>query len=321
MLMDFYSKIGQMAIGSRLRMLTDAITEDASRIYQLHGMDFKAKWFPVFFLLTDGKPRTITGIAGEIGQSHPSVSAIIREMSAKGLVRENKDKADGRRNMIELSEAGEAYIEPMHVTLADVGAAVEAISRQSKHDLWKAIEEWEFLLAEKSLLKRVEEERKIRESKNVKIVPYEPKYYEVFKQLNEDWITTHFEMEEADHKALDNPEEYILKNGGYIFIALYKNEPVGACALLKMDNDNSDFELAKMAVDVHVRGQNIGYLLGEAAINKAKDLGASKIYLESNTLLNPAIKLYSKLGFKKIAGHDTPYKRCNIQMELILNRQ
>lgn len=315
--MDFFNKLGQMAIGSRLRMLTDMITEDASRIYQLYGMDFKAKWFPVFFLLSDGKPRTITGIAEEIGHSHPSVSAIIREMSAKGLVRESKDKADGRRNMVELSQAGKAYIEPVHTTLTDVGAAVDAISRQSKNDLWKAIEEWEFLLTEKSLLNRVKEVRKARESQSVKIIPYEPKYHEVFRGLNEEWITTNFEMEEADHKALDNPEEYILQNGGYIFVALYKDMPVGVCALLKM-SDDYDFELAKMAVNSQLREQNIGYLLGEAAIKKAKDLGASKIYLESNTLLAPAIKLYSKLGFKKIAGHDSPYKRSNIQMELIL---
>ncbi|HJD75287.1 MAG TPA: helix-turn-helix domain-containing GNAT family N-acetyltransferase [Bacteroides reticulotermitis] len=319
--MDFYNRLGQMAIGSRLRMLTDMITEDASRIYQLYNMDFKAKWFPVFFLLSDGKSRTITGIAGEIGHSHPSVSAIIREMSAKGLVRENKDKADGRRNMIELSEAGKAYIEPMHQTLTDVGVAVEAISGQSKHDLWKALEEWEFLLAEKPLLKYVEEVRKARESQSVRVIPYEAQYRDVFKSLNEDWITTYFKMEEADHKALDNPEAYILTNGGHIFVALYKDKPVGVCALLKMNDHNYDFELAKMAVDSQVRGQNIGYLLGKEAVSKAQELGASKIYLESNTSLIPAIKLYSKLGFKKVVGHDTPYQRCNIQMELNLKQE
>lgn len=61
--MQFFEKLGIMAIGSRLRMLTDTITEDASPIYQLYGMDFKATWFPVFFLLSDGNPRTRTGIA------------------------------------------------------------------------------------------------------------------------------------------------------------------------------------------------------------------------------------------------------------------
>lgn len=308
-----------MAIGSRLRMLTDTITEDASQIYLLYGIDIKAKWFPVFFLLSDGEPRTITGIAGEIGHSHPSVSTIVREMSAKKLVSERKDKADGRRNMIELSKAGKAYVEPMRLALADVGAAIDAISQQARHDLWKALEEWEFLLSEKSLLKRVEEERKRRESENIRIVPCEPRYYEVFRRLNEDWIKTYFEMEEADHKALDDPESYIINKGGHILIALYKGEPVGACALIKMNDGQYDYELAKMAVDSGLRGKNIGYLLGKAAINKVVELGASKLYLESNTLLNPAIKLYLKLGFKKIRGHDTPYKRSNIQMELLLN--
>lgn len=316
--MEFFNKTGQMAIGSRLRMLTDKITEDASQVYKLYGTDLKAKWFPVFFLLSDGEPRTITAIAKEIGHSHPSVSNIIREMAADGLVVERKDKADGRRNMVGLSTEGKVLGEKMPEQYADVAAAIDAISRQTKHDLWKAIEEWEYLLSEKSLLKRVEEEKKARESRDVKIVPYEPAYHEVFKSLNEEWITSYFEIEQADRIALDNPDSYILQNGGHIFVALYKDESVGVCALLKMNDENYDYELAKMAVSPKAQGKNIGYLLGKAAVSKAAELGASKLYLESNTILKPAINLYYKLGFRKVAGHDTPYKRCNIQMELTI---
>ena len=60
------------------------------------------------------------------------------------------------------------------------------------------------------------------------------------------------------------------------------------------------------------------YRLGEAIKKTAKELGASKIYLESNTSLAPAINLYYKLGFQKITGRPTPYQRANIQMELNL---
>jgi GNAT superfamily N-acetyltransferase/quercetin dioxygenase-like cupin family protein len=157
------------------------------------------------------------------------------------------------------------------------------------------------------------------ESKNVQIVAYESKYQPAFKSLNEEWISAYFEMEEADYKALDNPEEYILSKGGKIFVALCSNEPLGVCAMIKMDAPNYDFELAKMAVSPKAQGKGIGWLLGQAIINAAKELGASKLYLESNTILKPAINLYYKLGFQKIAGHPTPYKRCNIQMELKLN--
>ncbi|WP_029906601.1 bifunctional helix-turn-helix transcriptional regulator/GNAT family N-acetyltransferase [Prevotella sp. 10(H)] len=316
--MDFFNQTGKMAIGSRLRMLTDLITENASQIYRLYDVDLKAKWFPVFFVLSAGESKTITAIAKEIGHSHPSVSNIIKEMVAKGLVKELKDKTDGRRNVVGLSAKGKLVAEKLTEQYVDVTAAIDSISCQTKNDLWKAIEEWEFLLSEKSLLKRVEEEKKARESKYVQIISYTPHYQQIFRSLNEQWIKSYFEMEEADYKALDNPEEYILKNGGYIFIALYKDQPVGACALLKMKDEHYDYELAKMAVSPNAQGKNIGFLLGRAAINKAIELGASNVYLESNTILKPAINLYQKLGFKKVVGHSTPYKRCNIQMELTL---
>jgi GNAT superfamily N-acetyltransferase len=73
-----------------------------------------------------------------------------------------------------------------------------------------------------------------------------------------------------------------------------------------------------MAVTPKIQGKNIGWLLGQAIVQAAKDLGASKIYLESNTILKPAINLYQKLGFVKVVGRSTPYARCNIQMELKL---
>jgi GNAT superfamily N-acetyltransferase len=189
---------------------------------------------------------------------------------------------------------------------------------QTRNDLWKAIEEWEYLLQQKSLFRRVKEHRKTRESVNVKIVPYQPKYREDFKKLNEEWISTYFKMENADHKVLDDPQGYILDKGGHILVALYNTVVVGVCALIKMDDPEYDYELAKMAVSPKAQGKNIGWLLGQAVIQKAKLLGASKIYLGSNTILQPALNLYNKLGFQKIAGHPTPYERCNIQMQLIL---
>ena len=316
--MEFFNKVGKMAIGSRLRMLTEAISEDAARIYKLYDIDFQPKWFPVFYVLQDGGEFTITSIAREIGHSHPSVSKIIAEMVKNGFVIEKKDKADGRRNMVSLSAKGIEVGKKIQDQYADVTNAVEELLAQANHDLWKAIEEWEYLLEQKSLLRRVQAHQKIRESNKVHIVPYEPKYARAFKALNEEWISKYFVMEEADYKALDNADSYIINNGGHILVALYNNEPVGVCALLKMDDPDYDYELAKMAVSPKAQGKNIGFLLGQAIIEKAKALGSHKLYLESNTILKPAISLYHKLGFVKVAGRPSPCERANIQMELEL---
>lgn len=317
--MDFFNKTGKMALGSRLRLLTAKVTEDAAKIYKLYDVDFSPKWFPVFFVLSENGEQTITEIANEIGHSQPSVTKIIKEMAKAGLVEDNLTSKDKRRNVAGLTEKGkELAYRIIKVQCADIDVAIDSIIAEATHNLWEALEEWEFLLEQKSIFKRVQEQKKLRESKDVQIIAYEPKYQSAFKSLNEEWISTYFEVEEADRKALDNPEEYILSRGGKIFVALYNGEPLGVCALIKMDDPDYDFEMAKMAVSPKAQGKNIGYLLGQAVIQSAKELVASKIYLESNTVLKPAINLYYKLGFQKISGRPTPYKRANIQMELVL---
>jgi DNA-binding MarR family transcriptional regulator/predicted GNAT family N-acyltransferase len=318
MFMKLFEKTGKMALGSRLRLMTARITDDAAKIYELYGVEFSPKWFPVFFVLSEDGENTITEIANEIGHSQPSVSKIIQEMTGAGLVQENRESPDKRRNVVALTKKGAKISQRIKVQCTDVDAAIESIISEARHNLWEAIEEWEFLLEQKPLLRRVQEQKKLRESKDVQIVNYEDQYQAAFKSLNEEWISTYFKMEEADYKALDNPKGYILDKGGKIFVALYNNEPVGVCALIKMNDPDYDFELAKMAVSPKIQGKSIGWLLGQAVVNAAKELGASRIYLESNTALKPAINLYQKLGFKKVVGRSTPYERCNIQMELQL---
>lgn len=152
----------------------------------------------------------------------------------------------------------------------------------------------------------------------IEIDNYESAYKEVFRDLNVEWISTYFKMEASDFKALENADSYILQNGGYILVALLNNEPVGVCALIKMNDPIYDFELAKMAVAPKAQGKKIGWLIGEAIKEKARSVGAKTLYLESNTILTPAISLYRKLGFIEVFGRTSPYERCNIQMSLDL---
>lgn len=316
--MDFFDKTGKMAIGSRLRLLTDRLTADAADIYRLYGNDFKPKWFPVFFVLAGGEAKTVTSIAHEIGHSHPSVSNIVKDMKAHGLIADNTGHSDGRCNLVRLSEKGIGMAASIRETCDDVASAVDSVCREATHDLWRAIDEWERLLAEKSLLQRVKEARKIREKADIAVIPYEPCHKELFKSLNEQWITQHWQIEPHDLDYLDHPQEYIIDKGGFIFVATYKGTPVGVCALCKMDDPKYDYELAKLAVCSEAQGKGIGTILCKAAIEKAKETGAKALFLESNTLLRPAIHTYRKLGFRELAEYHPAYERGNIQMELIL---
>ncbi|WP_276481887.1 GNAT family N-acetyltransferase [Paraflavitalea pollutisoli] len=154
------------------------------------------------------------------------------------------------------------------------------------------------------------------EAKPVQIVVYTAEYRNAFRSLNQAWINRYFRLEAADNKALDDPEGYILDKGGFIFIALYNDQPVGACALIMISDE--EYELAKMAVDDSVQGKGIGYLLGQACLDKARALGATKVMLLSNTVLKPAIHLYGKLGFVEVPLPATEYERADIKMEIVL---
>ncbi len=149
----------------------------------------------------------------------------------------------------------------------------------------------------------------------ISIVEYEAKHQPRFKAINEQWITRNHVLEEEDIKTLADPEGYVLKGGGRIFIALYNDYPVGTCAYLNM-GDNV-YEMIKMAVDEDYRGKSIGRLLGEFSIPKIKEMGAEKIILFSNTQGSQiAIELYKKLGFTEIPLGNSEFLRADIKMEL-----
>lgn len=160
----------------------------------------------------------------------------------------------------------------------------------------------------------------MNDSKNeVNIMAYEPQYKEAFKALNEEWIKKFFVMEPGDYKLLDHPEEEILNKGGHIAFALLDGEVVGTCALVKTEDHPLTFELSKMAVSPKAQGKKLGYLLGNALVEKAKELKAEKVFLVTNSILVPAIKLYEKLGFIHTPIGHAEYDRADVRMELVFN--
>lgn len=147
------------------------------------------------------------------------------------------------------------------------------------------------------------------------MIEYRPEHQPWFEKFNRQWIEEYFWMEPIDFEVLQDPDAYIISQGGKILVAMYNKEIAGTVALKYVDA--TTYEFTKMAVDSKFRGLKIGQALGEAAIIKARALGATKIILYSHTVLVPAVALYKKLGFVEVPV-DGPYRRSNIKMELTL---
>ena len=149
---------------------------------------------------------------------------------------------------------------------------------------------------------------------------YTPNDAAAFRDLNLAWVEAFFTVEDEDRAQLEDPNTHILDKGGAILIAEYQGEAVGTVGLVPGHHEGM-LELIKMSARSDIQGKGIGRALMDAAIEKAREMGASQIWLETNTSLEAALALYRKSGFRELTGDEltpTPYDRCNCQMLLDL---
>jgi MarR family transcriptional regulator, repressor for mepA len=96
-------ELGELALSTRLMRLSEWTRKDVTKIYKEYGIAFESKWFPVLYILRRKTPLSVVGLAEELGYSHPSVIALVREMEQHKLVRSVTSKTDGRKRMLELT--------------------------------------------------------------------------------------------------------------------------------------------------------------------------------------------------------------------------
>ena len=150
------------------------------------------------------------------------------------------------------------------------------------------------------------------------VVRYREEFQDAFERLNREWIETYFVLEPADREILGDPRRKILDPGGQVFFVLERGEVRGTCAVLR--HSAQECEIAKMAVAPAVRGRGYGDLLMQASLAFAREIDSRRIVIVSNTVLNPAIRLYQKHGFVQVPlASDGRYRRANIRLELELN--
>ncbi|TXD49109.1 GNAT family N-acetyltransferase [Polaribacter sp. IC073] len=152
--------------------------------------------------------------------------------------------------------------------------------------------------------------------KTNQIISFNNKYAKDFYNLNVEWLEKNFYVEPYDEKVLSNPKESIIDHGGFIFFVKHESKIIGTVALI---NQNTYFELSKMAISPEYRGLKIGKQLIRYCINFAKEEQWKSITLYSHRKLVPAINLYKKVGFVEVPlEKEVHYERANIKMILNL---
>jgi GNAT superfamily N-acetyltransferase len=149
------------------------------------------------------------------------------------------------------------------------------------------------------------------------IVEYHPRLAAHFYAINAEWIEAMFALEAHDKAVLSDPDGQIIAKGGAILFAATDDMGiVGTCAL--MPSSKGAFELTKMGVLASARGRKAGEFLLDAAIVRARQLQARRLYLLTNHICEAAIHLYEKAGFRHdaaiMAEFGSTYARCDVAM-------
>ncbi|MEM7016897.1 MAG: bifunctional helix-turn-helix transcriptional regulator/GNAT family N-acetyltransferase, partial [Pseudomonadota bacterium] len=293
------------------------LMQDGARIYQELGGGFEPRWFSVVMYLHRHGPTSITALAKGLGVSHPGINKIANELIETKLVAPYRDRHDKRKRVLALTSLGREKISQLEPEWRKIRQALQTAIDEDGGEFLSRLGALEQSFEQKSFYQRFHEQARTSfETKDIAVESFDPELADAFRTLNEDWIRHYFKLEDADKKVLDNPQA-VIDQGGDILFAVVRpgTEVLGTCALL--NHSDGQFELAKMAVAETAKGKNLGALLGKAIIERAKSMGAKRLFLESNTKLTPAISLYRKLGFvERPFPYPSDYSRADIYMEL-----
>lgn len=289
---------GELALGSRLKALSDRFYALVDTAYRACDAGIESRWFPVLRYLRECGPATVSEVAEAIGQTHSAVSQTSNRLVRAGLVTRGRDAGDGRCTRLALTTEAVRRLGRLGPLWCAIRRAVAEVSACSGGgDLMQAIAACEAAVTEKPLLDTILEHHARLTRAPVEISPYRPEWADAFYRLNAQWLERHFVIEDADRRVLGEPQAYVLDPGGAILIALLDGEPIGTCALLK--EAEGVYELSKMSVDETFRGLGAGRKLLDAAIAEFHARGGGTLFLESNSALHTALRMYERAGFER----------------------
>ena len=321
--MDLITDLGELALASRLKRLSERLMRDVSRVYRELDAPFEARWFPLLRALLEESPQGVTQVARALGLTHPAVNQLAGEMARAGLVLAARDRRDERRRLLRLSKKGREVAAGLAPVWEEIRGANHALLGEARaaggHDLLAALAATEAALDERGMHARVTERLRAREGDRIEILPYRSAWRRHFEALNREWLESLFTVEPADAALLADPHGRIVKRGGEVLFARLDGRVVGTCALIR--HQAGVWELAKMAVAPAAQGRGIGRRLAEAVIAAARAGQAPRLFLETSPKLEAAIGLYESLGFRRVpTGPLGPpkYRRCSIAMILDL---
>lgn len=152
----------------------------------------------------------------------------------------------------------------------------------------------------------------------MRVVPYTPDRKQDLVRLNVWWIERYFgKIEPADREEFDHVDDEVAKGGMAFFAVDDEGRALATCMAVKRADDV--WELAKLGSDPDRPHKGCGTAVFEAAERWAREHGARRIYIVTNSSLKAAIHIYESHGFRRFQPKDGGgFERCDYAVEKFL---
>jgi len=269
----------------------------------LLGSQFSLTEVRVLYELAQRKKPTATELGNELGLDPGYLSRILRGFEKRGLVEKTPSKADGRQNLLSLTERGRKTFAPLNArSHEEVAALLGTLSAVEQSRLVGAMHTIERLLGARPEPK----------------VPYLLRPHQAGDM---GWVIHRHGALYAQEYGWDETFEALVGEIAAKFIKEFDpkrercwiaerdGEIVGSVFLVKKSARVAKLRL--MYVEPKTRGLGIGSRMVEECIRFAGNVGYRKITLWTNSVLVAARHIYKKAGFRLVAeephhsfGHD-----------------
>ena len=288
------AKLSYLVGITRFRRISEKLYVDGDKLYREAGLNFKASWFPVYYVLAlADEPKTVMQIAEQIDFSHITVKNVIRELERYEYVEINSNPADGRSKLISLSIKGQKQIYRLKPIWISLSTTLKKIFQAGHPDFMNSLNRIDSQIEERPL----DLTHSQSESDTITVIDYKPGLNRHFHELAGPWLSgeVNGQLEEKDGISLQIPDPEHFKQGGFLFFARYKAQIIGFVALKRLDDDC--FECERLYTNPVYKNFEIEVKLIERCICRCMENQAKELWHQTNMDL-PETKLpYHKLGF------------------------
>ena len=151
---DYLDQLGELALGSRLKRMSDRMLSDAASVYQHFNLDIQPKWFGLLALLYDQQQASVVEAAQRLGLTQPAISQFCRQLQQQGYVEVTADEQDSRKKIMGLTDKGFSTVSEMQPIWQAVRRAAEEMCRESDNAFFAALQRFEAAHQRSSLLER-----------------------------------------------------------------------------------------------------------------------------------------------------------------------